>query len=60
MFTEVYCAKSRSFDYLARIFHAFAMFIGKAAGVPLYACIASPDNAANEHLGRVRGVKFYR
>jgi hypothetical protein len=27
---------------LTRIFHAFEMFIGKAAGVPLYACTASP------------------
>jgi hypothetical protein len=26
---------------LTRIFHAFEMFIGKAAGVPLYGCTAS-------------------
>jgi hypothetical protein len=26
----------------ARIFHALEMIIGKAAGVPLYACTASP------------------
>ncbi len=27
---------------LARILHAFEMFMGKAAGEPLYACTASP------------------
>jgi len=29
-------------DHLARIFHAFEMFMGKASGAPLYYCYRKP------------------
>ncbi len=43
---------------LARIFHAFEMFIGKAQGCRCTPVPQASDNAANEHLGRARRVKL--